>query len=102
MEPTTNTEARKNSNVCGLTTGKGARKAMMKAKDRLSVEFDFRLMKAICNNAEAFNNEIGNNVRNYCSLQYKDWRSVPENDRKTIRLKLLVSLPLFPDSLFYV
>ncbi|CAH9088442.1 unnamed protein product [Cuscuta europaea] len=51
------------SNVRGKTCSQGARKAMKSAKTRLTVEFDFDLLKTICANAEAFNNEIGYIVR---------------------------------------
>ncbi|XVF49897.1 hypothetical protein PTKIN_Ptkin04bG0052900 [Pterospermum kingtungense] len=62
---------------------------MKSAKKRLTVEFDFKLMQAICTNAEPFNNEIGYIVRKNCSLQYKDWRLVPPEVRAPLRQKLL-------------
>lgn len=91
---TTNTNTGQNSRVRGITCGKGARKAMAKAKGRLRVEFDFRAGKAICANAECFNNEIGIIVRSDCSLQYKEWRCVPKFVREPLRAKLLVSICL--------
>ncbi|KAH6763409.1 hypothetical protein C2S52_020842 [Perilla frutescens var. hirtella] len=54
-----NVESTKNSNVRGITCGKGARKAMRSAKGRLTVQFNFALRLATCDNAEAFNNEVG-------------------------------------------
>lgn len=84
-----NTE--QSSRVRGITSGHGARRAMRSAKRRLTVEFDFSLMQAICDNAECFNNEIGYIVRNNCGLKYKDWRLVPLAVRAPLRDKLLVS-----------
>ncbi|KAH6764704.1 hypothetical protein C2S51_015953 [Perilla frutescens var. frutescens] len=63
-----NVDSTRNSNVRGIICGKGARKAMRSAKGRLSVQFNFALRLAICDNAEAFNNKIGYIARNDCSL----------------------------------
>ncbi|KAH6775985.1 hypothetical protein C2S52_013546 [Perilla frutescens var. hirtella] len=84
-----NVESTRNSNVRGITCGKGARKAMRNAKGRLTVQFNFALRLAICDNAEAFNNEIGYIARNDCSLRYKDWRFVTQEVRTPLRHKLL-------------
>ncbi|KAH6801401.1 hypothetical protein C2S52_001865 [Perilla frutescens var. hirtella] len=84
-----NVESTRNSNVRGITCGKGARKAMRSAKGRLTVQFNFALRLATCDNAEAFNNEVGYIVRKDCSLRYKDWRVVPLEVKAPLRHKLL-------------
>lgn len=75
----------------GITTGKGARKAMKASKKRLPVEFNFDARRVICDNESAFTYECGYIVRNNCSLQYKEWRLVPEETRLPLRHKLTVS-----------
>ncbi|KAH6805544.1 hypothetical protein C2S51_030375 [Perilla frutescens var. frutescens] len=86
---TANVESTRNFNVRGITCGKGARKAMRSAKGRLIVQFNFALRLATCDNAEAFNNEVGYIVRKDCSLRYKDWRVVPLEVKAPLRHKLL-------------
>ena len=75
----------------GVTCGKGARKAMKAAKKRLSVEFNFDARRVICDNESPFKYECGYIVRKNCSLQYKEWRLVPLEDRLPLRHKLTVS-----------
>ncbi|KAH6822165.1 actin binding protein [Perilla frutescens var. hirtella] len=84
-----NVESIRNSNVRGIACGKGARTAIRSAKGRLTMKFNFALRLATCDNAEAFNNEIGYIVRNDCSLRYKDWRFVTQEVRTPFRHKLL-------------
>ncbi|XP_052206195.1 uncharacterized protein LOC127810657 [Diospyros lotus] len=82
-------DAPEGSIVRRSTYGQRARKVKKHAKERLTVEFNFTLMQAICDNAEMFNNEIGYIVRKNCSFQYKEWRCVPSIVRAPLRHKLL-------------
>ena len=84
-------DAPEGSNGRGSTYGQRARKMKKHIKGRLTVEFNFTLLQAICDNAEMFNNEIGYIVRKNCSFQYKEWRCVPSTVRSPLRHKLLVS-----------
>ncbi|KAL5540362.1 hypothetical protein UlMin_043031 [Ulmus minor] len=73
----------------GPLVGRGTQAMKKVAKGRLSVNFKFTLMQAICDNAEWFNNEIGYNVRKHCSFRYKEWRLVPPEIRAPLRDRLL-------------
>ena len=95
-------DAPEGSNVCKSTYGQRARKVKKHAKGRLTVEFNFTLMQAICDNAEMFNNEIGYIVRKNCSFQYKKWRCVPSTVRSPLRHKLLVSKSPFFTYILYI
>ncbi|KAL5568138.1 hypothetical protein UlMin_024713 [Ulmus minor] len=75
--------------VRGPTCGQGTQAMKKVAKGRLSVNFNFTLMQAICDNAERFNNEIGYTVRKHCSFRYKEWRLVPPEVRAPLRDRLL-------------
>jgi len=88
-------DATEGSNVCKSTYGQGARKVMKHAKGRLTVEFNFTLMQAICDNAKMFNNEIGYIVHKNCSFWYKEWRCIPLTVRAPLHHKLLVSKSSF-------
>ncbi|PON54401.1 hypothetical protein PanWU01x14_194800 [Parasponia andersonii] len=46
-----------------------------------SVEFDTETCKSVCANAERFNNEIGQQVRDLISLTYTTWKGVPPSTR---------------------
>lgn len=48
-----------NPKVRVTTCGQGAKMAMKSTKSRLTVKFDFDMMHAICDNAEAFHNRLG-------------------------------------------
>ncbi|PON32249.1 hypothetical protein TorRG33x02_356640 [Trema orientale] len=47
----------------------------------LSVEFDTETWKSVFANAEKFNNEIGQQVRDLIPLTYTTWKSVPPSTR---------------------
>ncbi|CAI9276017.1 unnamed protein product [Lactuca saligna] len=72
----------------GITCGKGARKAMKASKKRLPVEFNFVARRVICNNESAFTYECGYILRKNCSLQHKEWRLVPKEEKFPLRHKL--------------
>ncbi|KAF5785277.1 hypothetical protein HanXRQr2_Chr10g0426741 [Helianthus annuus] len=72
----------------GITCGKGARKAMKAAKKKLPVEFNFKAMQVIFENASSFMHECGYILGNNCSLQYKEWRHVPNEARLPLHHKL--------------
>ena len=88
-------DAPEGSNGRGSTYGQRARKMKKHIKGRLTVEFNFTLLQAICDNAEMFNNEIGYIVRKNCSFQYKEWRFVPSTVKAPLCHKLLVSKSSF-------
>ncbi|XP_076921477.1 uncharacterized protein LOC143582895 [Bidens hawaiensis] len=71
----------------GITCGKGAR-IMKASKKRLSVEFNFQMRRVVCENDSSFMYECGYILRNNCSLQYKEWRLVPNEVRLPLRHKL--------------
>ncbi|KAL5555526.1 hypothetical protein UlMin_037762 [Ulmus minor] len=75
--------------VRGATCGHGTHAMKKGAKGRLSVNFNFTLMKAICDNAERSKHEIGYNVHKHCSFRYKEWRLVPLEVRAPFRDRLL-------------
>ncbi|KAL8251243.1 hypothetical protein R6Q59_034936 [Mikania micrantha] len=72
----------------GITCGKGARKVMKASKKRLPVEFNFQTRRVISENESSFMYECGYILRNNCSLQYKEWRHVPNEVRLPLRHKL--------------
>lgn len=75
----------------GITCGKGARKAMKASKKRLPVEFNFVARRVICNNESAFTYECDYILRKNCSLQHKEGRLVPKEEKFPLRHKLTVS-----------
>ncbi|KAK9066743.1 hypothetical protein SSX86_014066 [Deinandra increscens subsp. villosa] len=72
----------------GITCGKGARKIMKASKKRLLVEFNFEMRRVISENESSFMHECGYILRKNCSLQYKEWRHVPSEDKLSLRHKL--------------
>ncbi|PON31570.1 hypothetical protein TorRG33x02_357480, partial [Trema orientale] len=87
--PSSTSDTPSSSTVRGTTCGRGTQAMKKAAKGRLTVDFNFTLMQAICDNAERFNNEIGYIVRTHCSFQYKEWRLVPPHIRAPLRDRLL-------------
>ncbi|CAH1454260.1 unnamed protein product [Lactuca virosa] len=72
----------------GLTCGKGARKTMKATNKRLTVKFNFKTRQVVCDNVSAFMYECGYILRSNCSMQYKEWRHVPEEARLPLRHRL--------------
>ncbi|KAD3336146.1 hypothetical protein E3N88_31665 [Mikania micrantha] len=72
----------------GITCGKGARKVMKASKKRLPVEFNFQTRRVVSENESSFMYECGYILRNNYSLQYKEWRHVPNEVRLPLRHKL--------------
>ncbi|KAI7727916.1 hypothetical protein M8C21_013244 [Ambrosia artemisiifolia] len=72
----------------GITCGKGARNAMKVSKKKLPLEFNIQMLRVVCQNDSSFMHMCGYILRTNCSLQYKDWRLVPNVDRTTLRHKL--------------
>nr|KAJ0222694.1 hypothetical protein LSAT_V11C200088580 [Lactuca sativa] len=72
----------------GITCGKGARKAMKASKKKLPVEFNFVARRVICNNESTFTYECGYILRKNCTLQHKEWRLVPKEEKFTLHHKL--------------
>jgi hypothetical protein len=78
----------------GGTCSKGARLIMKASKTRLPLEFNFQMRKVTSDNESSFMFECGYIVRKNCSLKYKEWRCVPNEDRLPLRHKLTVSFLL--------
>ncbi|KAI7749609.1 hypothetical protein M8C21_030122 [Ambrosia artemisiifolia] len=72
----------------GITCGKGARNAMKESKKKLPLEFNFQMLRVVCQNDSSFMHECGYILRTNYSLQYKDWRLVTNAERTTLRHKL--------------
>ena len=75
----------------GITCGKGARQVMKASKKKLPLEFNFQMMRVVCQNDSSFMHECAYILRTNCSLQYNEWRHVPNADRTPLRHKLTVS-----------
>lgn len=65
---------------------------MEASKKRLQGEFNFQMRRVINENDSSFMHGCGYVLRNDSSLQYKEWRYVPNEVRFRLRHKLIVWL----------